>query len=56
MFGAGVPLRTDHRDHLAVARMKRIKDPNLKRRTPGSMTLLRVAPAKPIFALASLQR
>ena len=42
MFGTGMVLRTDHHDHLTAARMKRILNPNLKRRTPGSMTLLRL--------------
>jgi hypothetical protein len=43
-----MPPRTNDRDGLAAARMKRIDDPNLKRRTPGSMTLLRLAPARAI--------
>jgi hypothetical protein len=46
MLSAGVALAADHHDPLAAARVKRIKDPNLKRRTPGSMTLLRPAAVK----------
>jgi hypothetical protein len=41
MLGAGMALRTDHLDCLAAARMESIEDPNLKRRTPGSMKLVR---------------
>src|SRR5205814_1375790 len=40
---AGVTPRTDYRDGFTAARVKRIEDPNLNRRTPGSMTLLRPA-------------
>ena len=40
VVGAGVPLDTDDGDDLAAARVKWIRDPDLKRRTPGSMTLL----------------
>ena len=40
---AGVTPRTDYRDGFTAARVKRIEDPNLNRRTPGSMTLLREA-------------
>ena len=40
---AGVTPRTDYRDGFTAAPVKRIEDPNLNRRTPGSMTLLRPA-------------
>src|SRR5438067_1975176 len=46
---AGVTPRTDYRDGFTAARVKRIEDPNLNRRTPGSMTLLRPAPASRIW-------
>ena len=49
VLGARVTLRTDDHDRLAAARMKRIEDPNLGRRTPGSMTLLRPASARPTW-------
>jgi len=45
MIGAGVTLGADHGDDLAAAGVERIRDPNLNRRTPGSMTLVRPAPA-----------
>ena len=48
MLSAGVALRADHHHRLAGARVKGIKDPSLRRRTPGSMTLLRAAPARPM--------
>jgi hypothetical protein len=41
VLGAGVTLHAQDRNALAAARVKRIEDPNLDRRTPGSMTLLR---------------
>lgn len=44
--GAGVALRADHLDRLTAARVKRVEDPNLGRQTPGSMALLRPAPAR----------
>src|SRR5205814_8105554 len=44
---AGVTPRTDYRDGFTAARVKRIEDPNLNRRTPGSMTLLRAARGRP---------
>jgi len=40
-LSASVTLGTDDRYRLAAARMKSVSDPNLKCRTPGSMTLLR---------------
>src|SRR5207248_3647435 len=46
---AGVTPRTDYRDGFTAARVKRIEDPNLNRRTPGSMTLLRPASARRIW-------
>jgi hypothetical protein len=46
MFGASMALGADHRDGLAAPRVKRIDDPNLNCRTPGSMTLLRPVSAK----------
>src|SRR5438067_13168689 len=46
---AGVTPRTDYRDGFTAARVKRIEDPNLNRRTPGSMTLLRPAAARAIL-------
>ena len=47
VIDAGVTPGTNDGDHLAAARVERIRDPNLKRRTPGSMTLVRQAPARP---------
>jgi hypothetical protein len=49
MLDAGVALYADGRDNFTAARVKRIDDPNLNRRTPGSMTLLRPAPASRIW-------
>lgn len=46
-------LRADHRDRLATPRVKRVGDPDLKRRTPGSMTLSRPALARPTSRLQS---
>jgi hypothetical protein len=46
MFGTGMALGADHRDGLAAPRVKRVDDPNLDRRKPGSMTLLRPVSAK----------
>jgi len=45
----GVTLRTNYRDGFAAARVKRIEDPNLNRRTPGSITLLRRWSARRIW-------
>jgi hypothetical protein len=39
----------DHRDEITRARMKTIGDPDFKRRTPGSTTLVRAAPATRIW-------
>ena len=50
VIGAGMTLGADNGDDLAAARVERIRDPNLKRRTPGSMTLVRRAWARRIFA------
>jgi hypothetical protein len=44
--GAGVALHANDRNDFAAARVKRIEDPNLYRRKPGSMALLRPAPAR----------
>ena len=44
VIGADMTLGADNGDHLAAARVERIRDPNLKRRTPGSMTLVRPSP------------
>ena len=46
VIGADMTLGADNGDHLAAAGVERIRDPNLKRRTPGSMTLVRREPAK----------
>ena len=46
VIGANMTLGADNGDHLAAAGVERIRDPNLKRRTPDSMTLVRPAPAK----------
>jgi hypothetical protein len=46
--GAGVALHANDRNDFAAARVKRIEDPNLYRRKPGSMALLRPARAKPM--------
>jgi len=40
VLGAGVALGADGHDRLAVARMERIVDLDLKPQTPGSMTLV----------------
>jgi hypothetical protein len=47
MVGAGVTLGANHSDALAAARVERIGDPRLKRRTPGTLTLVRPVPARP---------
>jgi hypothetical protein len=47
--GAGVALYANDRNNFAIARVKRIEDPNFECRTPGSMTLLRPAPARAIY-------
>ena len=44
MLGTGMTLDADHRDGRAAPWVKRIDDPDLNRRTPGSMTLLRIMP------------
>ena len=46
MLGTGMALGADRRDDRAAPWVKRIDDPDLNRRTPGSMTLLRPASAK----------
>jgi len=48
MIRAGMSLVADDDDTFARAWMERIADPNLTRRTPGSMTLFRPEPAKAI--------
>ena len=45
MHRTGVPFRANDGNDFAATRMERIEDPNLYRRTPGSMTLLRQAQA-----------
>ena len=58
--GAGVTFRANDGNDFAAARVKRIEDPNLDCRTPGSMTLLRPVPARPIslsaLGLAACQK
>jgi hypothetical protein len=49
MLDAGVALYADGRDNFTAARVKRIDDPNLNRRTSGSMTRLRAASARRIW-------
>ena len=49
MIGAAVTLGADNGDHLAGPGVERIGDPNLKSRTPGSMTLVRPAAARAIW-------
>ena len=49
VIGADMTLGADNGDHLAAARVERIRDPNLKRRTPGSMTLVRAGQARPMW-------
>src|SRR5258708_6527941 len=56
MVGASMTLRGDDYDRLAAARVKRIDNPNLNRQTPGSMTLLRPAQARPGLQSASALR
>ena len=46
MLDTGMALGADRRNGLTATRMKRIEDPNFNRRKPGSMTLLRPAPAR----------
>lgn len=46
VIDAGVAFGADNGDHLAAAGVERIRDPNLKRRTPGSMTLVRPIPVE----------
>jgi hypothetical protein len=50
VIGADMTLGADNGDHLAAAGVERIRDPNLKRRTPGSMTLVRQGGARRICA------
>jgi hypothetical protein len=50
VIGADMTLGADNGDHLAAARVERIRDPNLKCRTPGSMTLVRRCPAQLTFS------
>ena len=47
MVNASVALAADRDNNLAVPWMERIKDPHFNRRTPGIMTLVRPALAKP---------
>jgi hypothetical protein len=47
--GTGVALHANDRNDFAATRMKRIEDPYLYRRKPGSMALLRPAPASRIW-------
>ena len=53
VIGARMPPDADHRNEITRARVKPIRDPDFKRRTPGSMTLVRPAPAKRILPLPS---
>jgi hypothetical protein len=46
VIGADMTLGADNGDHLAAAGVERIRDPNLKCRTPGSMTLVRCCPTQ----------
>jgi hypothetical protein len=41
VIGADMTLGANNGDPLAAAGVERIRDPNLNRRTPGSMTLVR---------------
>ncbi len=54
--GAGVALYANDGNDFAAAWMKRIEDPNLYRRKPGSMTLLRPASAKAGWPVRSATR
>jgi hypothetical protein len=47
MLGTGMAFGADHGNRLTAPRVKRIDDPNLNRRTPGSMTLLRAGSETP---------
>jgi hypothetical protein len=53
MVDACVALAADRDNNLAAARMEWIKDPHFNRQTPGIMTLVRPAPARPIWPLRS---
>jgi hypothetical protein len=56
VFSASMALGTEHRDRFAAARVKGIADPNLKSRTPGSMTLFRLVSAKAGWLVHSVKR
>src|SRR5271156_202974 len=49
VIGACMPPDADHRDKITHTRMKPIRDPDFKRRTPGSMTLVRPEPVRRIW-------
>jgi hypothetical protein len=46
MVDACVALAADRDNNLAAPRMEWIKDPHFNRQTPGTMTLVRPAPAR----------
>ena len=46
VIGACMPPDADHRDEITRARVKPVRDPDFKRRTPGSMTLVCPASAR----------
>ena len=56
VIGACMPPDADHRDEITRARVKPVRDPDFKRRTPGSMTLVRPAPARRISPSPSRAR
>ncbi len=56
VIDAGGTHQANRHDRLPATRVKRIKNPNLKRRTPGNMTLLRAASARAGSPLRSGRR
>ena len=52
VIGACMPPDADHRDEITRARVKPVRDPDFKRRTPGSMTLVCPASARAWLAIA----
>jgi len=55
-FDIALSVTPGDRHHLAMARVERIEDPSLSVLIPGSMSLLRLAPARPIYASLSPRR
>ena len=56
MVNPAVALGAQYLDGFASARVERVGDPDLKRRTPGSMALARAAPARAMSLCPPLAR